>query len=94
MGKISNGELGAAAPPRLAHCLALTLFSRLVGPHKFDVCWMRHTDQLAGQVRPVNGVQEEEPQRRHNAVHGRRRHARITLFDLEPANVIRRRRIR
>jgi hypothetical protein len=38
MGKISNGELGAATPPRLANCLALTLLSRLVGPHKFDVC--------------------------------------------------------
>ena len=55
---------------------------------------MRHPDRLARQVRPVDRVREEEPQRRDNAVHGRRRHAGIALFDLEAAHVIRRRRIR
>jgi hypothetical protein len=59
-----------------------------------QVARMRQTDQLAGQVRPVNGVREEEPQRRHDAVHGRRRHAGIALLDLEATHVIRRRRIR
>jgi len=59
--------------------------------HHGQVAWMCHTDQPAGQVRPVDGVREEEPQRRHNAVHGRRRHARIALFDLKSAHVIRRR---
>ena len=61
--------------------------------HHGQVARMRHPDQLARQVGPVDRVREEEPQRRHDAVHGRRRHAGIALFDLEPAHVIRRRRI-
>jgi hypothetical protein len=62
--------------------------------HHRQVARMRHPDQPACQVGPVDGVREEEPQRRHNAVHGWRRHAGIALFDLKPAHVIRRRRIR
>jgi hypothetical protein len=57
------------------------------------------TDGPAGRsawpgIKPVDRVREEEPQRRDDAVHGRRRHAGVTLFDLEAAHVIRRRRIR
>jgi hypothetical protein len=52
---------------------------------------MRRPDQLARQVGPIDSVHEEEPQRRHNAVHARRRHAGIALFDLEPAHIICRR---
>jgi hypothetical protein len=44
---------------------------------------------LAGPV-----MREEKPQRRYNAVQGWRRHAGIALFDLKPAHIIRRRRIR
>ena len=62
--------------------------------HHGQVARMCRPDQLAGQVRPVDGVREEEPQRRDDAVHGRRRHAGLALLDLEPAHVIRRRRIR
>jgi hypothetical protein len=49
---------------------------------------MGYPNQLAGEVRPVERVGEEEPQRRHDAVHGWRRQARLALFDLEPAQVV------
>ncbi len=51
-------------------------------------------DELARQVRAVDRVGEEEAQRRHNAVHGRHGNAVILLPDLEPAQVIRCRRVR
>ena len=55
---------------------------------------MRHPDHLACQVRPIDRVRENKHQRRDDAVHRRRRHAGIALFDLEPAHVIRRSSIR
>jgi hypothetical protein len=66
----------------------------LPAQHHGQVARMRYPDHLACQVRPVNRMREEEPQRRDDAVHGRRRHASVTLFDLEAAHVIRRCRIR
>ena len=62
--------------------------------HHGQVAGMRRPDQLARQVGPIDGLREEEPQRRHDAVHGRRRHAGLALLDLEPAHVIGRRRVR
>src|ERR1700722_11793577 len=55
---------------------------------------MRRPNQLARQVGPIDGLREEEPQRRHDAVHGRRRHTGLALLDLELAHVIGRRRVR
>ena len=43
--------------------------------HHRQVAWMRHPDQLACQFGPVESLREQEPQRRHDAVHGWRRHA-------------------
>src|SRR5271157_1782741 len=54
----------------------------LAAQHHGQVARMRQPDQLARQVRPVDRVREEEPQRRDDAVHGRRRHAGVTLLDL------------
>jgi hypothetical protein len=45
-------------------------------------------DQLACKIGPVEGVGEEEPQRRHDAVHGRRRYPGFPLLDLEPADIL------
>jgi hypothetical protein len=66
----------------------------LAAQHDGQGARVRHPDQPARQVRPVDRIGEEEPQRRHDAVHGRRRHAGILLFNLEPAQVISRRPIR
>ena len=53
------------------------------------VVWsLSGADQLAGKPGPVEGVGEEEPQRRDNAVHGRRRNAGFLLFDLEAADIL------
>ncbi len=46
-----------------------------------------HPHQLARQIRPVDRVGEEKPQRRHDAVHGRHRNASFALLDLEPMQV-------
>jgi len=62
--------------------------------HHGQVARMGHPDCLASQVRTVDRVREEEPQRRDDAVHGRCRHAGIALLDLESAHVIRRSSIR
>ena len=51
-------------------------------------------DELARQVRAIDRVGEEEAQRRHDAVHGRHGNAVILLPDLEPAQIVRCRRIR
>jgi hypothetical protein len=58
-----------------------------------QVAWMGRPDQLARQVGPIDGLREEEPQRRDDTVHGRRRHAALALLDLELAHVIGRRRV-
>jgi hypothetical protein len=39
--------------------------------------------KLAGKIRSINRVREEEAQRRNDAVHRRHAQARIALFDLE-----------
>ena len=61
--------------------------------HHGQLARMGQPDELARQVRPIDRVGEEEAQRRHDAVHGRHRNAGIALLDLEPAQIIRRRRI-
>ncbi|MDR6114498.1 hypothetical protein QE360_001467 [Sphingomonas sp. SORGH_AS789] len=55
---------------------------------------MPHPDQLAPQVRPVERLREEEPQCRHDGVHGRRRDIQFALLDLEAPDVLRRRGVR
>jgi hypothetical protein len=62
--------------------------------HHRQLARMGHPDQLAREVRPVERVGEEEAQRRDDAVHRRHWNAGLALFDLEPAQVIRRRRVR
>jgi hypothetical protein len=51
---------------------------------------MRHPDQPAREVGPVERVREEEPQRRDNAVHRRHGNAGVALLDLEAAQILRR----
>ena len=65
----------------------------LVGAeHDREFARIAQADQLAGEVRPVDGVVEEETQRGNGAVHGRSVHAALELLDLEPADVLCRRR--
>jgi hypothetical protein len=65
----------------------------LVGAeHDRELARVAEPDQLAGQIRPVERVVEEEAQGRHGAVHGRCIHALLGLPDLEPADVLGRRR--
>jgi len=54
---------------------------------------MRHPDQPAREVGPVERVREEEPQRRDDAVHRRHGNAGLALLDLEAAQILRRGRI-
>ena len=61
--------------------------------HHGQLARMRQPDQPARQVGPVERVGEEEAQRRDDAVHGRHRNAGLALLDLEPAQVVRGRRI-
>ena len=56
--------------------------------HNGQIARMRRSDQLAGQIRPVDCLREEEPQCRDDAVHGRCRHASLTLLDLETPHVV------
>jgi hypothetical protein len=49
---------------------------------------MRRPDQLARQIRPIDGLREEEPQRRDDAVHRRRRYAGLALFNLELTHIM------
>ena len=52
-----------------------------------------HPNQPARQIGAVERLGEQEPQRRHDAVHGRHRNAGLALGDLEPADVLGRRRV-
>ena len=54
---------------------------------------MVHQDEAPRQVRPVERHGEEEAQRRHRAVDGRRLHAALGLMNLEAADVLGRRRV-
>ena len=45
-------------------------------------------DELAGQIRPVERVSEEEAQRGHGAIHRPGVHPKLRLMDLELANVL------
>jgi hypothetical protein len=49
-----------------------------------------HADQLTRQIGPVERLGKEEPQCRYDGIHGRRRHAQVTLLDLEAPNLLRR----
>ena len=60
--------------------------------HDREFARVAQADQLAGQVRPVGRGAEEEAKRGHGAVHGRRIHAALGLLDLEPTDVLGRRR--
>ncbi len=65
----------------------------VLAQHHRQLTHVPHADQLARQIRPVERLREEEPQRRHDGVHGRRRHAQITLLDLEATHLFRRHRV-
>lgn len=58
--------------------------------HHRQLALMPHPDQLARQIGPVERLREEEPQRRHDGVHGRRRDIQLALLDLEAPDVLRR----
>jgi hypothetical protein len=66
-----------------------TTSSRLSATGRLRGCAAQ--DQLARQAGPIDGLREEEPQCRHDAVHRRRRHAGLALFNLELAYIIDRR---
>src|SRR5579859_144022 len=51
-------------------------------------------DETSGQIRPVERHGEEEAQRRHRAVDGRRLHPALGLISLETTDILGRRRIR
>jgi hypothetical protein len=56
--------------------------------HHRQLARIGHAEQLAGKVGAVEGMREEEPQRRDDAVHRWRGKARVALLDLEPAHVV------
>jgi len=62
----------------------------LVGAqHRRQLARMRHSDQPACEVGPVERVREKEPQRRDDAVHRRHWNAGFALLDLEAAQILR-----
>ena len=61
--------------------------------HHRQLARMRHSDQPAREVGPVERVREEEPQRRDDAVHRRHGNASLALLDLEAAQILRRGRV-
>jgi len=74
---------GGVEQPR--HLVAAQHYRQLAG--------MAHPHQPSREVRPIERVGEEEPQGGNDAVHGRHRHAGLALLDLEPAQVLCRRRV-
>ena len=62
--------------------------------HDRDLAGMGCSNQLAREVGPIKCVGEEEPKRRDDAVHGRRRNPGISLLDLEQADILCRRGMR
>lgn len=58
------------------------------GQHDRDLAHVGLADQLARQIGPVERVCEEEPQRRDDAVHCRRRNPELLLLDLKPADFL------
>jgi hypothetical protein len=45
-------------------------------------------NQPAYEVRSIGRLREEEPQRRHYAIHRRHRHAEVALLDLETSYLL------
>lgn len=62
--------------------------------HHRQLARVRQTNELARQIGTIDRMREEEAQRRHDAVHGRRGDAILLLLDLEPAQVDGGRRVR
>ena len=61
----------------------------LVGAqHRRQFARISQPNELAGEVRPISGVVEEETQGGNSAVHGRRIHAALGLLDLEATDVL------
>jgi hypothetical protein len=56
--------------------------------HRRQLAGIAQADELAGQIRPVERVREEEAQRGHGAVHRRGVHPKLRLMNLEPADVL------
>jgi len=54
---------------------------------------VNRANQLARQIRPVERLREEEPQRRDDGVHCRHRHTLVELLDLEAPHLLGRRRV-
>jgi hypothetical protein len=61
--------------------------------HHRQVAGPAHPNQLAGQIGSVEGIGEEEPQRRDDAVQGRHRNAGLALGELELAHILGGRRV-
>lgn len=58
------------------------------GQHDRDLANLPGADQLTREVRTVERVGEEEPQRTDDAVHRRRRDARLVLLELELSDIL------
>lgn len=56
--------------------------------HHWQIAGTAHAHQLARQIGPIEGIGEEEPQRRDHTVHGRHRNAGFTLGQLKLANIL------
>jgi hypothetical protein len=52
-----------------------------------------HEREVARHLGPIERYAEEETQRRHRAVDGRRAHAGLGLVQLEAAKIVRRRTV-
>lgn len=55
--------------------------------HHWRIAGTAHAHQLARQIGPIEGIGEEEPQRRGHAVHGGHRNAGFTLGQLKLADI-------
>ena len=87
-GTIGNGKCGAVLEAGRRRDQARGLVG---AEHDRQFARVAQADQLAGKVRPVDRG-SEEAQCGHGAVHGRGVHATLGLLDLEPADVLGRRR--
>src|SRR3546814_8466435 len=58
------------------------------GQYDGDLANLPGADQLAREVGAVERMREQEPQRRDDAVHRRRRYARLVLLELELPDIL------
>ncbi|GCD54635.1 hypothetical protein NBRC3188_3332 [Acetobacter pasteurianus NBRC 3188] len=60
----------------------------IAAQHDGQVAGLRYPYQLACKVGAVERLGEEKPQRRHDGIHGRCRHASLVLRNLELAHIL------